>query len=174
MALRRQPARSDGCELTPRQRTWLLSGRDWDHIDAGAGAHGLGGFPHQRAARRAWESCLEELLGFWIQEPSTWLGESSFSTPAPGGPGTRPWGWWRFDAKVPRVVIEQLEPARKNELRALGWFAETAWRDFFGQPAGGYAKTEAEATYLARHRLFLEGEEEALRGRSQPTLVDDG
>ncbi len=173
MARRRQHQdKGDGCDLTARQRTWLLSGRDWSHIDGGAGAHGLGGFPHQRAARRAWESCREELLGFWIQEPSTWLGESSFATPAPGGPGTRPWAWWYFDALMPRVVVEQLEPARKNELCAIGWFSEKAWRDFFGCPAGAYVEAESEASYLSRHRFFLEGEATAIQGPPEPTLVE--
>ena len=171
MAIRRQKARSDGCDLTARQRTWLLTGRDWDLLDIRAGAHGLGGFPHHRAARRAWETCREELLGFWIQNPATWLGESSFATPAPGGPGSRPWAWWYFDARVPRLVTEQLEPARKNELQALGWFSEKAWRDFFGRPAGDYAETESEASCLSRHRLFLPGEEEAMRGPLPPKLV---
>ena len=172
MAIRRQRAKGGGCDLTARQRVWLLTGRDWDHLDGGAGAHGLGGFPHHRAARFSWEACRDELLGFWIQEPSTWLGESSFATPAPGGPGTRPWGFWHFEAKVPRVVTEQLEPARKNELQALGWFAEKAWRDFFGRPAGDYVVTESESAYLSRHRLFLEGEELATGGPPRPTLVE--
>jgi hypothetical protein len=71
------------------------------------------------------------------------------------------------------VVVEQLEPDRKNELRALGWFAEKAWRDFFGCPAGDYAAAESESAYLSRHRLFLEGEELAMRGPPRPTLVED-
>ena len=86
--------------------------------------------------------------------------------------GTRPWAWWYFDAKVPRMVTEQLEPARENELQALGWFAEKAWRAFFGCPAGDYAETESESAYLSRHRLFLEGEELAMRGPPRPTLVE--
>ena len=171
MARRRQQDSSGGCNLTPRQRTWLLSGRDWDFLDIHAGAHGFGGFPHQRAARLAWETCRDELVAFWLQQPTTWTGKS-FSTPAPGGPGTRPWAWWYFDAKVPRVVIEQLEPARKNELRALGWFSEKAWRDFFGRPAAEYAETASEASYLSRHRFFLEGEEAAIQGPPEPTLVE--
>ena len=168
---RRQQDKDDGCDLTNRQRTWLLTGRDWDHIDGGAGAHGLGGFPHHRAARRAWEKCRDELLAFWIENPGTWLGEPSFTTPAPGGPGSRPWAWWYFDALTPRVIVEQLEPARKNELRALGWFCEKSWRDFRGNPAGAYAGTESESSYLSRHRLFFEGEESSLRGPPEPKLV---
>lgn len=172
MAKRRQQDRSGGCNLTPRQRTWLLTGRDWDYLDVGAGAHGLGGFPHHRAARRSWEACRDELLGFWIQNPATWLGEPSSATPSPGGPGTRPWGWWRFDAEVPRVIVDKLEPGRKNELGALGWFVEKVWRDFFGRPAGDYAETETESSYLLRHRLFLEGEEAAMQGPPPPALLE--
>ena len=70
------------------------------------------------------------------------------------------------------MVTERVELGRKNELCALGWFSEKAWRDFFGRPAGGYATVESEASYLSRHRLFLEGEEEALQGPPQPTLVE--
>ena len=89
--------------------------------------------------------------------------------PAPGGPGTRPWAWWRFEAKVPRLS-ERLESVKKNELRVRGWFSETAWRAFFGCPAAGYVATEGEAAYLSRHRLFLPGEEKAMQGSPGPAL----
>ena len=66
MARRRQQD-SGGCNLTPRQRTWLLTGRDWDFLDIHAGPHRLGGFPHERAARLAWEACRDELMAYWLQ-----------------------------------------------------------------------------------------------------------
>ena len=172
MAKRRRSDSGDGCDLTNRQRTWLLSGRDLSHFDADAGSHGLGGFSNHRAGRLAWEKCRDELIAFWIQDPATWVGKSSFTTPAPGGPGSRPWGFWRFEATAARVVVEQLEPGRKNELSGLGWFCEKAWKDFFGRPAGDYAKTESESSYLLRHRLFLPGEESSMRGPPEPKLVE--
>lgn len=175
MAKRRQRDGSGAVELTVRQRTWLLTGCDWDFIDIHAGVHGLGGFPHHRAARVAWNSCRDELLKFWIENPKTWLGEPSFANPAPAGPGRRPFGFWQYDAKVPRVLIEELEPSKRSELQALGWFREKSWRGFFGRPAGDYAECETEGAYLLRHKLFIEGEEKALlQGPPGPTLVDDG
>lgn len=170
MARRRQQNKG-GCDLTPRQRTWLLTGTDWAFLDTDAGPHGLGGFPHERSARLAWVACRDELMAFWLEEPTTWTGKNGFETPAPGGPGTRPWAWWRFEAKVPRVAV-RLDPAKKNELRALGWFSEKAWRDFFGRSAADYAETESEASYLLRHGLFLAGEEAATEGPPGPALVE--
>ena len=159
-------------KLLPRQRTYLLTGRDWDFLDHELGRHGNGGFPDERASKLAWGTHRDALLSFWVQDPGAWSGERSLGNPAPGGAGSRPWAFWHFDAKVPRVVIEQLEPARKNELRALGWFAEPAWRAFFGRPAGDYAETESEASYLSRHKFFLEGEATAIQGPPEPTLVE--
>ena len=169
--MRRKRASAD--KLLPRQRTYLLTGRDWDFLDHDLGRHRSGGFADERSARLAWETHRDALLAFWIQDPEAWSGNRSFATPAPGGPGTRPWGWWRFDAKVARHITGQLDPEKKNELRAIGWFTEKAWRDFFGRPAADYAETESESAYLSRHRLLLaEEEEEAMQGPPQPTLVD--
>ena len=77
-----------------------------------------------------------------------------------------------FDATVPRLIVEPLESGRKNELSAIGWFCEKAWRGFFGRPGGDYVETESEASYLSRHRLFFEGEEAATRGPPEPKLVE--
>ena len=71
------------------------------------------------------------------------------------------------------MVTGGLELARKNELRALGLLSEKALRDFFGRPAWDYAAAESESAYLLRHRLFLEGEESAMRGPPPPTLAED-
>jgi hypothetical protein len=52
--------------------------------------------------RADWNEHRVELLDFWIQDPTPWpehgpSGER-FSYVRPGGPGSRPWAWWRFTA----------------------------------------------------------------------------
>lgn len=133
--MRRERASAD--KLLPRQRTYFLTGSDWDFLDHELGRHGTGGFPDERASRLAWETHRDALLAFWIQDPGAWSGERSLGNPAPGGPGSRPWAFWHFDATAPRHVTERLDPVKKSELRALGWLTERSWQDFFGQAGGG-------------------------------------
>lgn len=164
----RRRSRDTGPSLTARQRTWLLTGLDWTFLDPEAGPLGSGGFDNLRDARKAWEALREDLLEFWLQRPETWPGEHSFRTPRPRGPGTRPWAWWRFDAEVGRAVRGG-SAREKAELRALGWFTDAAWRDFFGDPTGGHLKVESEGNYLARHGLERPEDNPPLPG---PELVE--
>lgn len=149
---RRREKQETGCQLEPRQRVFLLTGADWGFLGPDLGSYG--GFVDERAARAAWEACRDELIDYWIQDPRFWPGPASFRNPEPAGAGHRPAGFWLFDAKVPRRVLEK-DPAKRNELRALGWFREPAWRSNFGDPVGGYLPVESESAYLSRHRLEL-------------------
>jgi len=152
--------------LHPRAREWLLTGYDWDYLCPDLGPHGLAGFESEADAREAWFAHRDELLAEWLEREPRRSGADTR-----GGPGTRPWGWWRFEANVPRHVTAG-GAARQPELRALGWGTEEAWRAFYGRPWGSYLDVESERAYLSRHRLFLEGEEAALRGPQGPQAVD--
>ena len=54
----------------------------------------------REAMRRDWEVHGENLIAEWVGEipmrqTSRWV------SIAPGGPGTRPWGWWMFGSAGP-------------------------------------------------------------------------
>ncbi len=149
--------------LLDRQRVWLLTGSDWAFLEPTEAPGGLGGFSDTAEAREAWTRHREALIHYWIQPPELWEGPESFANPRPGGPGTRPAGFWMFEAKAPRHVTAG-DPARQPELRALGWGSEEAWRAFRGRAWGPHLRCETERAYLERHRLLLEGEEPALAG----------
>ena len=108
---------------TRRARTWsprlddyrwaaLIEGPDTTLID-GKGYPAL----HERGAsdadklaalaeaRADWETHREAILTWFVgvemdasRKPWIW--------PAPGGPGTRPWAWWQFDAPEARGADE--------------------------------------------------------------------
>jgi hypothetical protein len=95
-------------------------------------------------------------------------------------PGTRPWGWWRWEAPEPRRVLRNADCVhlQPDEARPPGrpWSTDPAWRTGtarwsgeggFGIPAhaplGHYTLTvEAEAAYLDRLGLLTLDEHAAL------------
>lgn len=126
----RMPLRSTAAQaqLTPKQRYHLLCGFAF-------GPLGEEVFVSKDHRRAAWESFRVDLLDYWTREPAEWRAQGNaptFNTAEPGGPGTRPAGWWDFDAPEPR-------------------------RD-----AGPDRRFEAEAAYLDRLGLLAPGEREAL------------
>ncbi len=96
-----------------------------------------------------WKQFKDEVLTEWIRLK----------------PGTRPLAWWQFAAPEARRL--QLSGAGEIRLRAMDhdnnyryhkglpeayWFGDTL-------DAGDPLLFESQATYLARHDLFLPGEE---------------
>lgn len=157
MTKRNRRSRTD--RLLERQKAWLLTGRDWRYLGPELGPDGPDTMPYESEAeaRAAWLAHRDELLAEWIgREPY----RSGDGTEMRGGPGTRPWAWWRWEATAPRH--HTADAARLAELRAVGWGTEAVWRWEFGKPYGGYVEHEPERAYLSRHGLFLEGEEDML------------
>jgi hypothetical protein len=57
------------------------------------------GDPRAEARRRAaWERHGEALTAWWVAGLPDDEGPSRFHRVTPGGPGTRPWAWWRYSA----------------------------------------------------------------------------
>lgn len=113
------------------------------------------------AAEADWRAHRGELLAFWTQDPAAWKRDNreGFYTPAPGGPGTRPWGWWVFDA--PRGEPRRRLDGTPTPPEAAAFFG--MWD--IGDEAHGplFAEEfESEAAYLARHHLLLPSERLAL------------
>ena len=93
-------------------------------------------------------------------------------------PGTRPFAWWEFDAPrqpigtYPGCYFDGGLPAPRLKLKGAGTPNHEALNYVpsfcFGLPATGYEALdpndppvyESEATYLKRHGLLIEGEEE--------------
>ena len=143
------------------------------------------GFEDDEDARRAmWFEHRDELLAYWIQDPARWKrpsGMSAIDHPEPGGPGTRPWAWWRYEAPEMRRPIKGTLPDRLmiagSGKPGLVWAArpkgcdDKDWREatYYGGPhyLGGDVPWvyEAESDYLARLGLLTDAERRWLRGR---------
>jgi len=115
-------------ELNPRQRQRLLTGRDWNFPR-------VPGFAHDVEERSAWQRHREELLAFWLQDPDKWEkanpDRDQWVEPIPGGPGSRPWGFWEYEAPEPR-------------------------REYPGRPIG--QERESQIHYLRRLDLLTDAE----------------
>src|SRR5262245_45500010 len=75
--------------LTDDQKEMLLTGHDWFRT-----------FRSPEEIERVWFENRDHLLQYWLQDPETWKkkGKDPLGEPEPGGPGTRPWAWWKFEA----------------------------------------------------------------------------
>lgn len=107
--------------LDPETRSYLLTGFWFGRNQ-----------PSQDELKHLWLEHRDDLLTFWLQDPDTYReppGADFFHEP-PGGPGTRPFAWWRWSAPAPRKVIR---PNHADEF-------------------------ETEFTHLARRKLFTAGE----------------
>jgi hypothetical protein len=108
----------------------------------------LGRVFDEETAREDWEERRDELVQFWTQDPGVWAttNRRRFGNPAPGGPGTRPWAWWSWDAPADDRQVLGLAPVDEPLKRAMGV---------------SYCRSvllESEASFLRRHDLFLPGE----------------
>ena len=146
--------------LTNEKRSQLLDGDDFL-----SRAYGDDGWKEAQA-RADWLEWRDELVQFWTQPPPAHEARDAphgFYNPTPGGPGTRPWAWWYFDAPEPRRVTGW----RRWERAANGWMPQPAgqllgnWRTFWGMfptATPGYPDFETEDVYLRRLGLLLPGE----------------
>ncbi len=112
--------------------------------------------------RDAWSAIGRELTAQWVET----------------APGSRPWGWWAFQARERRRCTNGVHPfdnpARQVRVREIAARPDTraSYSDdlhslTFGVPAvllsGDFEATfESEADYLTRRDLFLPGERERL------------
>jgi len=152
--LSRRPAFGEG------HREQLLSGHDFfgdaygkpPHppiLDASGHVWGtapLGPAWLEEEAREDWQEHRDELMTYWLQDPAEWRKTQcrEFGYPEPGGPFTRPWGWWMFDAPEVRQVIG-------NDGTCNVWPPPRA------TPQLG-AVYESQYDFLARHGLLTEAE----------------
>lgn len=147
---RRAKIRREG--FTPERRFQLITGYDWFRDAYGDG----GRFDHE-AAHRDWNEHREEILEAWLQRDEA----------GRGGPGTRPWAWWAFDApRELRRVVEGEVPWLPIE----NWPRDTS----FGKPTRfaldpSAMRWEAEVIYLTRHGLVMPAERRALGMGLRPT-----
>lgn len=122
---------------------------------------GLPEFDDLGERRKAWKTFGEEILHDWIRRD-----------PPDGGPLTRPWAWWAFDAPERRRRIDGVHPFDNPERDALieRYYAEhqrePLFRLWYGCPASLViaddfgARYESQCDYLARLGLLLPGERE--------------
>ncbi|MGE4194623.1 MAG: hypothetical protein AB7E51_14640 [Pseudodesulfovibrio sp.] len=158
---RRRTREFNGC--VPRLAAWqkkgLLTGEDdgtghgWDRFGFFYGTQGM--VPGKcLSMEEAWRHFGSHLLAEWIREH----------------PGTRPYGWWRFEAPEPR--------------RRLGGEGDPAYMGVtFGVPDGWCEGDfdpsdppvyESQAAYLDRHGLLTEAERRALEkcsGAFEPEVL---
>lgn len=151
---RRAKLRREG--FTAAHRAQLLTG-----VDMFQDVYGNGARLDAESAQRDWAEHREALLAFWLQDPPAWhrSHRRELDNPAPGGPLTRPWAWWSFDApRELRLVLAG----------AVEWLSVEDWprQTSFGKPTRFVADPramiwEAEAVYLARHGLLTPAEQRA-------------
>ena len=130
------------------------------HCNGGFGAlhKGLGDIP---AMQKAWEELKHELLPDWIRQY----------------PGTRPYAWWKFDAKEPRQRTDGVQHpfqdrVRKARVQASSSpkFRGMAYELFYGCPRALItqedfkAQYESELQYLDRLGLLTDEERKEIYG----------
>jgi hypothetical protein len=176
----------------PQHETQLLVGHDWFGDAYGEDRRGRRAFEAD-AARADWEAVREELLAYWISDPGGWRpldDVSLFRQCRPGGPGSRPWAWWTWDAPAPRRVVAcwssaggplvEIDPADVPGLDLADWprlwREEPRWRHFYlgmRNPHPGVLDFETEREYLARLGLMTASERAALPAEDPERALDD-
>jgi len=134
---RSRRARSWRPTIDPFRRVALLLGPEHVLL-AGAGYHPVGcGMLHTltddqhaeaRAAMRTdWVAHGEALTLWWVEARPEAAGDPWVYVP-PGGPGTRPWGWWQFSAPAARrqgeseaAVLTRLGVLPADERARMRW-----------------------------------------------------
>jgi hypothetical protein len=105
--------------------------------------------------REAWAVHGERLTAAWVARD-----HATVPIGNAGGQGTRPWGWWRFDAPEQRRILAPL-PARRGPVDP------EAWRRHHGLPcrmtrADEDRHVERQRDYLDRLGLLTDAERAAL------------
>ena len=96
----------------------------------------------------------DELLDYWTQDNAKWEGEvSNLWTPEPGGPGTRPWAWWQFEAPKSRRQISGRGEPLEGSPTSFG--KPTSWKRIDPSDPPEY---ESERAYLERLGLSMKNE----------------
>jgi hypothetical protein len=130
---------------------WRLETGTWpDEVDLpGEDPHELAHvfFASAEAVEAMWHDYGPDVVAAW----------------AAAHPGTRPWGWWRYEAEEPRRVIrgaELLKPRRKPEDWRFYWKDHRGVQAFrqWRPKAAELPLIESEAAYLRRLKLLLPGE----------------
>jgi hypothetical protein len=119
---------SDLDSLRVRER--LSSGHDWDLLD--------GDRLNDDELAIAWRQLRGEIMARHLAER----------------PGSRPWGWWKFDSREARRQIEE----GPEPIGPADWFGCPS--KFRGEPPA--LMYESERDYLARLGLLTEAEQRAL------------
>ena len=124
------------------QREELLTGLDYSALGGGFGGD-------DQIRRLAWERHRDELLAYWTGTAAAGEYRGDLGEPRPGGPGTRPWAWWTYDApEEERRITGEGEPVPGAPL-AFGVPTQWLRLDLDDRPV-----PEAEQTYLERHGLL--------------------
>ena len=155
----RRETEADGLRvLSARQRTYLLTGHDWWFLEPAGTNIPEKPFMSEEAERAGWFAHRDELLADWTQDSVEWATRNrpGFDNPEPGGPGTRPSGWWTHEAPEPR---RQLAGSTAGQARYYFGMA-TPWSYEDGAP-----EFESEAEYLKRLKLLTKEERTALKGQ---------
>lgn len=164
-------------ELRDRVKIKLLSGCDFSFLDDDKNTP-----LEMDELAESWADFREELLhdhinGWWCKST-----ESQNS----GEPGTRPWGWWEFDAPERRRCLNQVHPfenpgrhahiaecIERLKIPPHYPYGKDEFRLWFGKPGSLYcdsdfsARFESETDYLDRLGLLTDSERAALETLSQ-------
>ncbi len=132
-------------ELTPDIRLHLLRGFCFEEIKlADSDLQSLWGQHHN------------DLLSFWAQDPDEYLAGDDFHEVEPGGPGTRPWSWWRWDAPEERKILSQAHIVdQETRLRGEPEYDSAFMKEY---PLNEDDRQETEYAYLHRLKLFAKTE----------------
>ena len=149
---RRRRTRPRQPEYTVAHECFLLTGHAWfDLYPYGNPTHDVDGWKagsrpfDEDACRADWEAHREALLAYDLQDPEEWrkTHHTSFGWggEAPGGPGSRPWAWWQFEAPEPRPIVGQSKwPGYTVTVPRQPWKWSVAY--------------EPERAFLERHGLL--------------------
>jgi hypothetical protein len=163
--------------FTEEQREMLLCGHDWfkrsfrsrrEHSEKERQGFAAA---YEERMRETWFLHRNELLAYWLQDPEAWKKKHEgrrepLGEPEPGGIGTRPWGWWRFESpEEPRRRVGGGGIAVRDLPNCPDWAKGLT----FGKPHvfEGYdfndpPTFESEAEYLRRWNLLSHEEEMAI------------
>lgn len=105
-----------------RRRRAELTGPEFFYLLCGWSSGGWNqNIPHPNG-KELWQQHREKLLEYWTQDPAGWTipeGGSRWHYPKPGGPGSRPWGFWKLELGIDPPDVER-EFLKKHNLLMEG------------------------------------------------------
>jgi hypothetical protein len=117
--------------------------------------------PTEARMRELWTDHRVELETFWSQDPEQWKAAGNtptFGLPEPGGPFSRCWAWWKFEAPEPRRRIGGEGIAAIDSADCPTWAKKlsfgrpTVWDDDYGDETETWFETQKD--YLIRLDLL--------------------